>query len=441
MPALFISVRGARLGAGTVHDNFPALVRAARLQAARTAAAAASRPAPQLRGHPLGWYRDGADVQGSLPALSTYLGHVDPADTYWYLHGGPRAARPGRRSASSACEEPAVSALAPTLEAFFTERLIRQRQASPHTIAAYRDTLPAAAGLRRRAAPASRPRTSTSTTSTPRSSAPSSTTSKHERGNSVRTRNARLAAIHSLFRFAALAPPRARRAHPAGARDPAQALRPRPRDVPHPTTRSTRCSPPRTAPPGSADATTPCCSLAVQTGLRVSELTGLRCRDVDARHRAPTSAATARAARNGARRSPPRPSRVLRAWLRERDGRPAEPLFPSRSGGPLSRDAVAGRSSPSTPHRRRSAARRCATKTVTPHVLRHTSRDAPAPGRRRHLGDRPLARPRAASRRPRSTSTPISRSRNGPSPAPRPLGPPPGRYRPPDPLLAFLDSL
>ena len=34
-----------------------------------------------------------------------------------------------------------MTALAPTLQAFFTERLIRQRQASPHTLAAYRDTL------------------------------------------------------------------------------------------------------------------------------------------------------------------------------------------------------------------------------------------------------------------------------------------------------------
>jgi site-specific recombinase XerC len=33
-----------------------------------------------------------------------------------------------------------MSALAPTLQAFFTERLVRQRRASPHTIAAYRDT-------------------------------------------------------------------------------------------------------------------------------------------------------------------------------------------------------------------------------------------------------------------------------------------------------------
>ena len=37
----------------------------------------------------LGWYRDGQDVQARMPALSTYLGHVAPAATYWYLTGTP----------------------------------------------------------------------------------------------------------------------------------------------------------------------------------------------------------------------------------------------------------------------------------------------------------------------------------------------------------------
>jgi len=37
----------------------------------------------------LDWYRDGQDVQARLPLLSTWLGHVDPASTYWYLHAVP----------------------------------------------------------------------------------------------------------------------------------------------------------------------------------------------------------------------------------------------------------------------------------------------------------------------------------------------------------------
>ncbi len=96
-----------------------------------------------------------------------------------------------------------MSALAPTLQAFFTERLIRQRNVSAHTIAAYRDTLRLLLGY----------------TAEKTALAPSALDLadldapliagfldhlQSERGNSVRTRNARLAAIHSLFRFAAL---------------------------------------------------------------------------------------------------------------------------------------------------------------------------------------------------------------------------------------------
>ena len=35
------------------------------------------------------WYREGADVQALLPHLSVYLGHVEPAHTYWYLTATP----------------------------------------------------------------------------------------------------------------------------------------------------------------------------------------------------------------------------------------------------------------------------------------------------------------------------------------------------------------
>ena len=37
----------------------------------------------------VGWYRDGGDVAVRMPLLSTYLGHVDPAATYWYLSAVP----------------------------------------------------------------------------------------------------------------------------------------------------------------------------------------------------------------------------------------------------------------------------------------------------------------------------------------------------------------
>jgi hypothetical protein len=46
----------------------------------------------------LDWYRDGLDVQARLPLLSTYLGHTNPRDTFWYLHAAPELmAIAGRR--------------------------------------------------------------------------------------------------------------------------------------------------------------------------------------------------------------------------------------------------------------------------------------------------------------------------------------------------------
>jgi integrase/recombinase XerD len=35
------------------------------------------------------WYRDGEDVDAKLPLLSTFMGHVDPVSTYWYLEASP----------------------------------------------------------------------------------------------------------------------------------------------------------------------------------------------------------------------------------------------------------------------------------------------------------------------------------------------------------------
>jgi integrase/recombinase XerD len=99
-----------------------------------------------------------------------------------------------------------MSALAPTLQAFFTDRLIRQRQASPNTIAAYRDAFKLLLAF-----------TSEQTGKPPSgldiNDLDAETISafldhlEHDRGNSISTRNARLAAIRSLFRFAALRHP------------------------------------------------------------------------------------------------------------------------------------------------------------------------------------------------------------------------------------------
>ena len=60
-----------------------------------------------------------------------------------------------------------MSPLAPILQGFFTDRLVRQRQASPHTVAAYRDSLRLLVVYAARTRPASSPSTWTSPTWTP----------------------------------------------------------------------------------------------------------------------------------------------------------------------------------------------------------------------------------------------------------------------------------
>ncbi len=90
-PSLFVSRTGGRLSYRTVNWHFERLVRNAGLQPR----SARCRPRLHDFRHLFAcatledWYRSGVDVQARLPLLSTYLGHVDPASTYWYLSGKP----------------------------------------------------------------------------------------------------------------------------------------------------------------------------------------------------------------------------------------------------------------------------------------------------------------------------------------------------------------
>lgn len=87
----FVSARGTRLDQANLPHTFARLVDAAGIQVP----AGHRRPRLHDLRHSfatatlLGWYRDGVDVQARLPWLSTYLGHVDPKSTYWYLSGSP----------------------------------------------------------------------------------------------------------------------------------------------------------------------------------------------------------------------------------------------------------------------------------------------------------------------------------------------------------------
>jgi integrase/recombinase XerD len=89
--ALLVSTPGTRLTNVGVNATFVTLVGRAGL----TPRSASCRPRPHDLRHSfavatlLDWYRDGGDVTARLPLLSTYLGHVEPANTYWYLHAAP----------------------------------------------------------------------------------------------------------------------------------------------------------------------------------------------------------------------------------------------------------------------------------------------------------------------------------------------------------------
>lgn len=90
-PSFLITTRGTRLCTSTINGTFRDLREQARIR----------HPSPgrRVRTHDLrhtfavktllGWYRDGDDVASRMPLLSTYLGHVDPAATYWYLYAVP----------------------------------------------------------------------------------------------------------------------------------------------------------------------------------------------------------------------------------------------------------------------------------------------------------------------------------------------------------------
>jgi integrase/recombinase XerD len=90
-PAFFVSTRGTRLDKHNLPHAFAALLDAAAI----TTPEGQRRPRLHDLCHSfatatlLDWYRDGDDVAARLPQLSTYLGHVDPKSTYWYLTGSP----------------------------------------------------------------------------------------------------------------------------------------------------------------------------------------------------------------------------------------------------------------------------------------------------------------------------------------------------------------
>jgi integrase/recombinase XerD len=329
-----------------------------------------------------------------------------------------------------------MSALAPTLQAFFTDRLIRQRQASPNTIAAYRDAfklLLAFVAQHSGKAPSQLDVADLDAETI----ASFLDHLEHDRHNSVSTRNARLAAIRSLFRFAALRHP-----EHAAVIERVLAIPSKRFDralidyltdleidallaVPDPTTWTGRRDHALIA-------------LAIQTGLRLSELIGLRCGDLHLG----TGAHVACHGKGRKDRITPLTRDtlgVLHGWLTERAGQPDDPLFPSRRGSPLSRDAIERRLAIYTTR----AAAGCPTlhsKKISAHVLRHT-----AAMRLLHAGiDTSVIALWLGHENVETTQIYLHADLALKERAIARITPPnstPGRYRPPDAVLAFLDDL
>ena len=307
-----------------------------------------------------------------------------------------------------------MSALAPTVQAFFTQRLIAERNASPNTIAAYRDTirlLLAFAATRCGREPSMLDIADLDATTV----AAFLDHLQTQRGNSARTRNARLAAIHSLYRYAALR-------HPEHAHDIQRVLSIPPKRTDRALVTfldeaeidALLAAPDRATWTGRRDHAL--LMLAIQTGLRASELTTPQHRRRSTRRRrarhlpGQRPKTTHHAAHPSDRR---RPARVARRTRRQPE-RSAVPNDPRPATQPRR-----ARTPPRDPHRTQAAQHQ-----PTLDEERHACTRSGTPPRCNSFtpGSTPPSSPSGSvtngSRQPRSTSTPTSPSKRKRSPGP-----------------------
>jgi len=322
------------------------------------------------------------------------------------------------------------------LQSFFTDRLLRQLQASPHTISGYRDCFRLLLHFAKERLGKMPSKLRVEDLDAPFIGLFLDHL-ESVRQNSARTRNARLGAIHSFFQYVAL-------------EEPAHALHCQ-RILAVPNKRHDRrpieflnreeidallAVPNLSTWLGRRDRTL--LLVGVQTGLRVSELIGLNCQDVVL-----GTGGHVRCLGKGRKQrcTPLRPetARMLEAWLRERHGLPESPAFPSIRGGRLSRDAVerlitkyTHRAEPTCPSLKR--------KSVSPHVLRH----AAAMDLLQHGVDRSVIALWLGHESVETTQMYLHadlRLKEKALSCTAPLGVKPTRYRPDDKLLAFLENL
>lgn len=322
------------------------------------------------------------------------------------------------------------------IEAFFTDRLIRQRQASPNTIASYRDSF----CLLFKFAKQRLNKEPSNLSIEDLNAAFIGSFLNHiekDRGNCARSRNLRLAAIHSFFKYIALQDPNHSALIQRVLAIPTKRYERKPIDfLTKPEIKALLAAPDQTTWGGRRDSAL--LHLAIQTGLRVSELVGLTCKDIVL-----DSGAHVRCKGKGRKeRCTPLGKKlmsIIRSWLRERSGQPDDPLFPNRRGGFLSRDgveyllakhvAVAGQTCPSIRK-----------KSVSPHALRHTA----AMELLQHGVDLMVIALWLGHESPETTQIYLQANLKMKEKAlakTMPVNVKPGRYQPKDQLLAFLKSL
>jgi integrase/recombinase XerD len=322
------------------------------------------------------------------------------------------------------------------IQRFFTDRLLNQLGASPHTIAAYRDTF----RLLFQFAAESLGRTPSQLRIEDLDVAFLGQFLEHletKRGNSTRTRNNRLSALHAFFQFVAV-------------NEPALALQCQ-RVLAIPSKRFTRgpvefLTEEETA--ALVAAPNPCTWIgrrdkalllvAVQTGLRNSELTSLRRQDVEFGIGAHVSCI---GKGRKLRRTPLRPevAAVLKEWLSQHSGQPSDPAFPSSNGGRLSADALQRLVAKHTVTARQSCPS-LIPKNVKPHTLRH----AAAMALLHHGVDLSVIALWLGHESTETTQIYLHADMQLKERAlahTTPSGLAPDRFRPQDPVLAFLESL
>jgi integrase/recombinase XerD len=262
-----------------------------------------------------------------------------------------------------------MTAFASTLQLFFTDRLMRQRQVSQHTIAAYRDTLRMLLVFASKSRGLPPSRLDFDDLDAPLIGAFLAHL-EQDRQNGARTRNARLVAVRSLFRYAAFRhPEHAARIERVLAIPPKRYDRRLVCFLDETELAALLAAPDRTSWTGRRDRIL--LTLAAQSGMRVSELIGLRIGDV---HFGVGAHVSCQGKGRKMRATPITAAMValLRPWLSERSAPLTEPLFVSRLGTALSRDAIERRLAKYTDVAQKNCPSLVA-KNVTMHVLRHSA--------------------------------------------------------------------